>query len=90
MAQFCTGHQTMSSPGQNGEPSATKAQVKLLDTHPRDGPGDHQLLDLFGAFEDVVGPTEESSGCRWVRLSVVFPAFRSSRERPVLSRALRF
>jgi len=23
----------------------------------RDGPADHQLLDLFGAFEDVVGRT---------------------------------
>jgi len=45
----------MSSPGQNGEPQATRPQVKLLDSHAADGPADHELLDLFGAFEDVVG-----------------------------------
>src|SRR5947207_15067167 len=26
----------------------------LLDAQPTDGPGNHQLLDLLGAFEDVV------------------------------------
>ena len=29
-------------------------RVCLLDTQARDGPTDHELLDLFGAFEDVV------------------------------------
>ncbi len=28
--------------------------VCLLDPQARDGPADHELLDLFGAFEDVV------------------------------------
>ena len=27
---------------------------RLLDRHPGDGPADHELLDLLGAFEDVV------------------------------------
>jgi hypothetical protein len=29
--------------------------VCLLDAQPADRPADHQLLDLLGAFEDVVG-----------------------------------
>ena len=29
--------------------------VCLLDPHTRDRPTDHELLDLFGAFEYVVG-----------------------------------
>jgi len=62
----------------------------LLDPHTRDGPGDHQLLDLFGAFEDVVGPAERSTGCWRVGLSVVFSAFPSIRERPVMSCASGF
>ena len=28
----------------------------LLDPQVRDGPADHKLLDLLGAFDDVVGP----------------------------------
>ncbi|MFT7650482.1 MAG: hypothetical protein ACI8Y4_005254 [Candidatus Poriferisodalaceae bacterium] len=34
---------------------------RLLDTQTRDGPADHELLDLLGAFEDVVGPAEGST-----------------------------
>jgi hypothetical protein len=30
----------------------------LLDAQTRDGPADHELLDLLGAFEDVVGLSE--------------------------------
>jgi hypothetical protein len=33
---------------------------ELLDAHPRDRPGDHELLDLLGALEDVVGLTSGS------------------------------
>ena len=54
MAQFCTGHQTDAVPGQNGEPRRTGAQVKLLDSQSADRPRNHVLLDLLGAFEDVV------------------------------------
>jgi len=28
---------------------------ELLDAQARNGPADHELLDLLGAFEDVVG-----------------------------------
>jgi len=62
----------------------------LLDAHPGDSPGDHQLLDLFGAFEDVVGPAEGSTPCRRVGWSVVFSASPSIRERLVSSRMTGF
>jgi hypothetical protein len=55
MAQFCTSRETMSSPGQNSEPLATKPQVRLPNPQTRDRSTDHELLDLLGAFEDVVG-----------------------------------
>ena len=31
----------------------------LLNTHARDGSADHELLDLVGAFEDVVNLQRE-------------------------------
>ena len=31
------------------------SELDLLDPQAGDGPADHELLDLFGAFEDVVG-----------------------------------
>jgi hypothetical protein len=34
---------------------------RLLDAHAGDGTGDNQLLDLFGAFEDVVDPLRLST-----------------------------
>ena len=64
--------------------------VSLLDPHARDGPADDQLLDLLGAFEDVVGPAEGSTWCCWVVLSVVFSTFPSIRERSVTARATGF
>jgi hypothetical protein len=33
-----------------------KPLVRSLDAEARDGPGDHQLLDLLGALEDSRGP----------------------------------
>jgi hypothetical protein len=36
-------------------PCERKTAGQLLDPEARDRPGDDQLLDLLGAFEDVVG-----------------------------------
>ncbi len=44
----------------------------LLDPHPRDRPGNHELLDLFGALEYVVGHFVVSMAWRAVPLSWVF------------------
>jgi len=49
-----------------------------------------ELLDLLGAFEDVVGPARGSTRCRCACRSVVFPPFPSVRERPVTSHAAGF
>jgi hypothetical protein len=38
--------------------AAWNPQRFLLDSHARDRPTDDQLLDLLGAFEDVVGPSD--------------------------------
>jgi len=35
--------------------STQPENADLLNAYPRDGSADHQLLDLFGAFEDVEG-----------------------------------
>src|SRR5436309_10665488 len=35
--------------------AAARIAGQLLDSHPADGPGDDQLLNLLGALEDVVG-----------------------------------
>jgi len=59
--------------------------ARLLDPQTGDGPADHELLDLFGALEDVVGPAEGSTGCLSVRPSAVFSTFPSIRERSVTS-----
>ena len=41
------------------DPDAGAAQsLALLDPQTRDGSADHELLDLLGAFEDVVGLSE--------------------------------
>ena len=44
------------------EPAAVSTSVRFndrsLDAHAGEGPADHELLDLFGAFEDVVDLSE--------------------------------
>ena len=40
---------------------------QLFDAQPGDGPGDHDLLDLLGAFEDVHGLSTASSRFTRVR-----------------------
>jgi hypothetical protein len=44
----------------------------LLDAHAGDRPRDVQLLDLLGAFEDVVGPSDQSGQYRCVARSLVW------------------
>jgi hypothetical protein len=48
---------------------SVEGQRHLLDTQARDRPGDHQLLDLAGAFEDRVDHPGPSRTCRvvWLR-----------------------
>jgi hypothetical protein len=58
----------------------------LLDAQAGDGPGDHQLLDLLGALEDVEGvptPFSEHSPLQYVRSRPPGPA-RSGGVRRVL------
>ncbi len=57
----------------------TSAERVLLYAHPRDGPGDHQLLDLFGAFEDVVDHSGASMGWCAVPVSWAFTVQASTR-----------
>ena len=47
---------------------------ELLDAEAGDGPGDHELLDLLGAFEDVEGLPDQSAECRIVPLTCGFSA----------------
>jgi hypothetical protein len=42
--------------GAAASPIGQKSLVALLDPQSQDRPGDHELLDLLGALEDVVGP----------------------------------
>ncbi|MGZ4785866.1 MAG: hypothetical protein ACXV5S_09345 [Acidimicrobiales bacterium] len=48
--------------------------VGLLDSQAGDGPGDHELLDLLGALEDVEGLLEQSAECQIVSLTCGFSA----------------
>jgi hypothetical protein len=41
--------------GAAASPIGQKSLVALLDPQSQDRPGDHELLDLLGALEDVVG-----------------------------------
>ena len=53
-------------------PQVAHGTNNTIPAHAGDSPADHQLLDLFGAFEDVVGPSELSVRCRRVARSLVW------------------
>jgi len=46
--------------------------VELLDPQPGDGPGDHELLDLLGALENVEGLPDVFGVCQIVALTCCF------------------
>ena len=52
---------------ENRSRSSTSLAKPLFDPHIRDGPGDHQLLDLLRALKNVVDGLEPERPCSMAR-----------------------
>lgn len=55
---------------------------ELLDPQARDGPGDDELLDLFGALEDVEDPPGVSASYRLMPLTCTLSGARPAGAAP--------
>ena len=65
--------------GSNAPVMRVCRRVDLLDAHSADGPGDDQLLNLAGAFEDRVAHGPGFSGYRRVMLDASEQRFHKRR-----------
>ena len=65
---------------------AAKVLVELLDPQAGDGPGDHELLDLLGALEDIEALIARSVWYRKMPLTCTYSGRPSYRMHPIPAR----